>query len=229
MFTIWTDFKLGTKVQNYIGHNCDDLSVLDLDERSRSHAQVYRDGAIELLMLLKSFVFKVSSKAVSCDITGTWTTPGECVQHYFTPGPKLDSRSFYFPFTALGITSGWKICLTGSTHSDSSGVTFTARSKGDRVFFYAVRDEDEPYDTRYNLYNAAGTKLVSYDSPKVDLKGIADFRINLTLVQFTQFRVDISPIGHTETSPLYSGNALTEIDEIDLSGGLTISSFDIDC
>ena len=65
---------------------------------------------------------------------------------------------------------------------------------------------------------------------KQNLKGQSYLNINYTLVDWTQFNVDVAPLGYSVTTPFIAGNSISSIAVIALSAvDLIVDVMDCNC
>ena len=121
--------------------------------------------------------------------------------------------------------------MTGST-----SVTFLSYTIGYKQYpltkaQISLHEDGSTGNNKFTVWN--NNREVIYDQSfgqKKNMNGMSGLNINVTLVGFTQFKIDIGPSSYSVTTNLVSTNSLLDINIIEIwASGLTVDKLDIDC
>ena len=191
---------------------------------------------------LDSFHFlyhSLGTPVITCNETGDWFSQGNCIQrpfYYFGPivVNVVDETGYkYFNLPSI-ITIGWKMCMYGSTTNKITrfGAEFKTNDGKNTVWLY-IRDIENALHNEniFNVYNNNGNLEAEKPYGTLqNLSGLSNLNINYTLVNLTQFRVEVAPIGYSVTTEYVSSEVITLSTKIKVSAnGLTINVMDCNC
>ena len=178
---------------------------------------------------------------VSCNITGEWAVEnGECIQSVFDQprilgvdaDGNINSKAYWIPFHK-DITVGWKICVTGDSYADFHYILFEIHDQSDvsmRMDFMDNRHDYFGFWRAYHTQTGEYFNSTRFGTPQ-PLAPMNNLNINVTLVAFTQYMIEVSPINYSVLSPVhnerYLGNFTKRI--IIQSESFKVNVVDLDC
>ena len=101
----------------------------------------------------------------------------------------------------------------------------------ENLIFLSIFDDSSATNSFLNVKDLNGGTVGggSY-SPKPNYNGIDNLNINITLVDFTQMKIDMSVIDFSVTTTKYDANYLNHVNQMKInSDKLDVHSVDFDC
>ena len=177
-------------------------------------------------------VIHTGAPVVICDTNGQWTRQGNCtLRPYYYVGPMVLTCLRYFS-VPTSPSVGWKICMYGTSNQGFTHYHLDFKYYSTFKSILSIKDETSTASSNtFNVYDNGGGLIETHTfGTKQNMKGTSNLNINLTLVDYTQFKVDISPIGYSVTTPHIASTSIQTLSVIALSAvEITIDIMDCNC
>ena len=131
----------------------------------------------------------------------------------------------------LPIQAGWRVCIYADTHPRLTKVAMIVKVDTHALVYIKLADKSSGDENLYRVKDTSSYSLLEQSfGTEQRLNGTVNLNVNFTLVDLTQFRVDVSPSGYGALTPSVDVSYISQADHLFIEAdGLDVTVIDIDC